>query len=227
MVEIYAIRIDEPIEDEIYSQILSCISEDKHERMEKLRFKEDAKRMLYGDLLARYLACTKLNIHNNRIIFTSNEFGKPFLQGYSEFNFNISHSGDWVVCAIDNSEVGVDIEQVKWIDINIAKRFFSETEYQNLLSQQQELRLEYFYDLWTLKESYIKYIGKGLTIPLNSFSICIKKQCIISHEGSLILNFSRIKLDRKYKLSICSKENLLDKRVKIIRINDIKEIILH
>ena len=179
---------------------------------------DDSKRTLYGDLLVRYLACNKLKIHNNELVFCYNEFGKPFLKNYSDFHFNISHSGVWVVCEISKKKVGIDIEQMKWIDLDIAKRFLSESEYKMLMSQPEYARTEYFYNLWTLKESYIKCVGKGLPIPLNHFSISFDDHLIsIVPTTSPAMYFSQIFLDNEYKLSVCSEVNNL--YCKIILIN--------
>ncbi len=66
-------------------------------------------------------------------------------------------------------------------------------EYETLLNQPDEMRLKYFYMIWTLKESYIKAEGKGLSIPLNSFSISITSNSIniIADDGNTKYNFSQ------------------------------------
>jgi len=222
MVEVYAIKINTPIEDEMLSYLISHTSYEKQERLSKLYFEEDVKRTLYGDLLVRHLACEKLNILNDEVIFEYNEFSKPFLRNNPNFKFNISHSGDFVVCAIGKEDIGIDIEQIKPIDLNIAKQFFSENEYQDLISKPDELRLKYFYDLWTLKESFIKCIGKGMAIPLNSFYVSITKNQITIRSNSLYqVHFRQFFLDENYKLSICSKDNCFVDDVKIENITNI------
>ena len=70
--------------------------------------------------------------------------------------------------------MGIDVEMIKPIDFKIAERFFSRDEYISLINQPEEIKLMYFYMIWTLKESYIKTEGKGLSIPLNSFIIRIE-----------------------------------------------------
>jgi len=228
MVDIYVIRIDEPIEDEAYNQLLLCVSKSKRERIKRFHFIEDAKRTLYGELIVRYLACNILKVPNNKIIINQNEFGKPFLYGYPNFYFNISHSGAWVVCAISKKAVGVDVEVIKPIDLSIAERFFSEIEKQNLLKLEDKSQVEFFYDLWTLKESYIKCRGKGLSIALNSFSIVINNQTVQIMPVSMPLVYlSRIILDNEYKLSVCSEDKIQSSKVKIINIKNIKENLLY
>lgn len=228
MVEVYAVRIDEPVEEDLYNGFLSCVSDEKREKINKFYFMDDSKRTLYGDLLLRYLACKKLKTQNNKLVFYSNEFGKPFLQNYHEFHFNISHSGIWTVCATSKKEIGVDIEQIKDIDLDVAKRFFAESEYEMLMSQPEEMQLDYFYSLWTLKESYIKCIGKGLSIPLNQFKVNLNKNPItISPTCVPPIYLFNIPWDGDYKLSICSEENTQHLKASLIKINNIKEILLY
>lgn len=232
MVEIYTIKIDELIKKETYNQLLSCVSEEKRERIKRFHFIEDAKRTLYGELLVRYLACSKLDATNKGLKIYQNEFGKPFLYGYPNFHFNISHSGVWVVCAISEKIVGVDVELMKPIDFDIAERFFSDIEYQNLSNQRKEIQLEYFYDLWTLKESYIKCMGKGLSIALNSFHLVIDDQTqtvnVIPNQTPPVF-LSRTTIDNRYKLSICSEDEVRTSFLTVnkIDINNIKEKILY
>ncbi len=80
---------------------------------------------MIGELLVRTLTNKKLKIGNERIVWGKNHYGKPYLNGYPNYYFNISHSGEFVVCAISNNPVGIDIEQIKQIEYEeIAKSFF-------------------------------------------------------------------------------------------------------
>ncbi len=225
MIEVYAIRIDEPVDDKLYNQFLSCVSGEKYKRIKKFHFIEDAKRTLYGDLMVRYLACIRLKMPNSELLFGYNEFGKPYLCNNHDFHFNISHSGNWVICAISEKKVGADIEQIKPINFNIAKHFFSEIEYEDLMMQQEKMQLNYFYDIWTLKESYIKCIGKGLSIPLDLFSLTITKGGIVIKPNPYpYLYFQQIPLEKGYKLSVCSEENRFSNIVQVKSINIFQKV---
>jgi len=224
MVEVYAIRIDDFIDDNTINQLLSYIPKEKREQVKRFHFIEDVKRTLYGDLMVRYLACDKLKLSNSQIIFCKNEFGKPFLKDHADFYFNISHSGDWVVCAIGKREVGIDIEQIKPVDISIAKRFFTEIEYKDLMRIPERFRVERFYNFWTMKESYIKYKGEGLSIPLNSFHVPLESGGL---DNLPYLYFSQPLLDTGYKLSIYSEDGPVSEKIIIMDINLIKEKLIH
>ena len=174
MVSIYGININNDIDECTLKKLMNFTSSEKITKIKKYRFLKDSKRTLLGDILARYIICNKQNIPNSQLEFKCNEYGKPELINPSGYYYNISHSGKWVVCAFDNHPIGIDVEVIKPIEMKIAKRFFTESEYNDLMNIDEDDRLKYFYKLWTLKESYIKADGKGLTIPLDSFSFSIE-----------------------------------------------------
>lgn len=119
-----------------------------------------------------------MGIKNRDLAFGINEYGKPILNEPEGTYFSISHSGSWVVCAVNDAAVGIDVETIKPIDFKIAERYFTKDEYASFVKQPEKTKLQYFYMLWTLKESYVKTEGKGLIIPLNSFSINIENDGI-------------------------------------------------
>lgn len=174
MLNTYILKIDRNIEKDDFDRLLSYVSEEKKERISRFHRFEDAQRTLLGDVLARYAICKRLGIRNRDLGFGTNEYGKPILLEPHGIHFNISHSENWGVCAVDDTAVGIDVEMIKPIDFKIAERFFSRDEYISLINQPEEIKLMYFYMIWTLKESYIKTEGKGLSIPLNSFIIRIE-----------------------------------------------------
>lgn len=98
-----------------------------------------------------------------------NLYGKPELKEDQNLKFNLSHSGNYIVCAVGDAQVGIDVENSKKDNFDIAEKWFAEKEYQ-WLSETKD-RQEGFNRLWTLKESYIKMRGMGLSIPLDSFCI--------------------------------------------------------
>ena len=221
MVEIYAVNIHKPISNDKYREYLHIISEDRQLKLNNYRFHDDIKRSLFGDLMARYLANIKLGLKSADILFCSNEFGKPYIRHYPEFNFNISHSGKWVVCALSRLPVGIDIEHMKESNLSIAKRYFTNEEYKIIINSCEETRKEMFYRLWTLKESYIKLIGKGLSVPLNSFSFYKEGEFFKLVQNKYKFN-SKIMDD--YILSIAYQETLINMNIIEIDINSFSNL---
>lgn len=205
MCDVYAIELKSPIQDSLFHQFLQFVGKEKEERVLKFRRREDAERTLIGDVFIRTVICNQFHLENRDLKFEVNDYGKPFVQNIPDFHYNISHSGKWIACAVDISPLGIDVETIRPIDFSIAERFFSKTEYKDLMEKQEEERLEYFYDLWTLKESYIKARGKGLSLPLDSFSIRKNKTGItIIKENDDPCYFMQYPVDPGYKFSVCA-----------------------
>lgn len=115
--------------------------------------------------------------------YSLGENGKPYLEDGR--CFSLAHSGRFAVCAVADSDIGVDIELPRENSLRLAKRFFTESEYARIAASNAPDEL--FCECWTLKESYIKATGKGLGTPLNSFEAAEKigeyRTAHFTHEG--------------------------------------------
>jgi 4'-phosphopantetheinyl transferase len=220
--EIVALRIEEA--DQILCDKLSpYLSQDRRKKLEKFKFLEDRLRSLFSELLVRTYAIEKWGMANDEIHFNRNMFGKPAISGFPQYQFNISHSGHWVVAVFDNLPVGIDIEEIAQIDLSVSDFCFSQVEKTQLSEQPNESKLSYFFRLWTLKESYIKAVGKGLSTPLQSFSFTINGeqigfQSMIDNENWC---FHRYVLDVGYELSVCGLDSTFPKQIHIKSTNDL------
>ncbi len=122
-------------------------------REELPRREEDALRTLCGRALVRH-ALKEWGVQNSPIV--RGEHGKPVLKS-GEAHFNLSHAKDMVVCAVSAFPVGVDVEPVLPRGFGrIANRAFFEEE------RARAQTLDGFYEIWTKKESALKYLGVGL-----------------------------------------------------------------
>lgn len=204
-------------------KMIKYISEEKKKKINGFYKIEDKVRGIYSELLIRKMIMEELNIENKEIFFKTNKYGKPYLKGFKDIFFNISHSGQYVVCCLDSNPVGIDIEKISSIDFEgIAKEFFTFKEQEYILKENKlEERINRFYEIWTFKESFIKCIGTGLYVPLNSFSICFdeeNKPVVDINKYSL----KRIEVDKNYKMSICSPNNNLSYNIKYISSKELK-----
>ncbi|MDR1873701.1 MAG: 4'-phosphopantetheinyl transferase superfamily protein [Synergistaceae bacterium] len=107
------------------------------------------------------------------------KYGKPSVEGGP--HFNLSHSGDYVLLAVDDVPVGIDIE--RWTERNcaaLAAVSFHEDEFTEdgraFPAGPAGLAIEpwLFFDRWTLKESYVKMRGTGLSTDMKSFRVVIE-----------------------------------------------------
>ncbi|MCI0470756.1 MAG: 4'-phosphopantetheinyl transferase superfamily protein [Candidatus Aminicenantes bacterium] len=211
MVEVYAVKLSENVAGETVERLLPFVAPDKQARIRRFYKWMDSLRSLFADLLIRHIIIHKTNLKNADITFSTNAYGKPSLNFPGDLHFNLSHSGDWVVCAVDAAPVGIDVEQISPVDLDISKNYFSPDEHADLMSKDD--KIAYFFTLWTLKESYIKIVGKGLSMPLNSFSIRFieNNEIRIAAEKKVLQDifFCRYDIDSKYKMAACaSNKNL-------------------
>ena len=140
----------------------------------------------------RCLLAAYLGGRPTEVSFCYNEQGKPRLADpAARLRFNLSHSGAQAACAFAlDCDLGVDIEQIRRVaDIfDIARRFFSADECADLESTAIEEREGAFFNCWTRKEAYIKAVGGGLSIPLDSFCVSLipgqAARLISNREGS-------------------------------------------
>ena len=95
------------------------------------------------------------------------EHGKPCFRIHPEIRFNISHSGDLVICAVSDFEIGIDIQEKSRMNTDrIAKKVMSSAEHKKYLESSE--RQDFFYRVWVMKESYVKWTGDGITRELHS-----------------------------------------------------------
>lgn len=99
--------------------------------------------------------------------YTYGENGKPYFKNYP-WHFNLSHSGEYILCVMSEHEVGVDIQQERPLkDDRIARRFFSEEENRALAAcETKQERQKLFYRMWAFKEAYGKLTGQGIAAVL-------------------------------------------------------------
>lgn len=188
-----------------YMHYLKFLSKEKKERLSRFNRKEDFLRSLVSDLLTRIMLVEKFNLSNMDIRISSNSYGKPYLDGHS-VEFNVSHSGEWVAAVVSRFPVGIDVEEIQPINVDIARSFFAEKEYAEIVAKAEDEKLTYFFDLWTLKESYIKACGQGLSVPLNLFSFSLENEKIIfeNNHSQEHYYFRQYQMHNQYKLAVCS-----------------------
>lgn len=222
--EIYAVSILQlPREEEIV-KLVNVLSPKNQERLQNYKNYKSVCESVIGELLVRYYLKIKYGLNDEQITFSYNAYGKPFINNLKNFFFSISHSGQWVVCAFDYSQIGIDIEEIVDIDFSIADKFFAKREIDALNFLEGEDKRDKFFEIWTLKESYIKAIGKGMSIPLNSFSV-------VSNNHYKIINIHETErrepliklytLDPKYKLAVTAYSSKPSKGLSIVSLYEL------
>ena len=174
---------DISVED--YEKYFSLMSDEKKKRLNRFRFENDRKRSVAGEMLARQMISEYCSANEGDIVFLPDKFGKPYAKGL-KVHFSISHSNDMALCAVGPSPVGADIEKIREIKDSVIERVCTEHEIEYVNKQEitHEERMRRFFEVWTFKEAYFKYLGTGLSDfkSLDLFS-CEKEVESVTKDG--------------------------------------------
>jgi len=180
----------------------NLVSKNRQEKINFYRFEKDKKLSAGAYLLLKKLLVNE-NITNPT--FKTERYGKTYISNFENIYFNLSHSGKMVLCAISDMEVGVDIEyNDPEIDLDIAKHYFYNSEYENIMNSKHPT--DEFFKYWVLKESYMKYTGLGMNLNLNSFEIIIGDEIKLKNDNKN-LKFNLFNISN-YKIGIASHYNV-------------------
>lgn len=136
---------------------------EKRARVDRLRRPDDQTRSICADHLARELLLCA-GARPEQLIFTRTPRGKPLCPA-SGLHFSLSHSGFFVACAVAESEVGLDIEMLRPVRQELARRVCTEAELAWLFPE-GTFDSARFLSLWTAKEAYLKFTGEGIGTDL-------------------------------------------------------------
>ena len=196
----YAADIRGLSDPDVYAYYYALLPEERLERLRKLRRPEDRLRgtaawglllfaldKWYGERRAAGTGTDKAEAdlcggtdngpYFCRSDFALTEHGKPYLALPSAPHFTLSHSGNYVMCAVSDIPAGCDTERIPGPDrlqalMRVAAKYYTEKEQAALAACPDDVsRALLFCRLWTLKESYVKCTGKGLLLPFASFDV--------------------------------------------------------
>ena len=206
----YSVKLNGEYDDIIESGKKKMTGE-QFSRILKYRFDKDRAMNTVSFFFKKHLIENVLGVCNYNLLKT--DYGKPYLMNYPNLKFNISHAGDWIVGVVSENDIGIDVEHIKKMDdlLSIAERFFAKDEYCYIKSiSDKRKQLDTFFLIWTKKESLIKAVGEGLSIPLDSFNVISGSGApaeVIEYYGSRYYIDEIQKFSENYKLSVCQKSS--------------------
>lgn len=186
-------RVDAAYLEKNYDSVINMLHPARREKVAKLKNKKAAYVSMTAGLLLQEVVEREFGLKPEDILIGRGENGKPYLKEYPEYQYNISHSGDMVMMAYSRQELGVDIEELRVKDTKVAKRCFGPDEYLYVLNGSNDRdgsasagygedkkaeRSRRFFEIWTLKEAYLKLTGKGISVPLSFFEVDVENKCV-------------------------------------------------
>jgi len=165
------------LSEKTFSDGCEILSAQEKDTLSRFRRETDKNTFLASHVFLRKVLSGYLNVDAKQITYEKNKYGKPFLTkdlfAKTSLMFNLSHCNGMAVVAISKgADVGVDVERmVRSVSpLEISDRFFSKAESVALKELAETKQLKRFFSYWTLKESYIKARGFGLSLPLDKFT---------------------------------------------------------
>lgn len=176
--EVHVWRIGLECEGVGAAALEAALSADERAKAERFYFPGLKKRWTITRGALRYILAIYTRSDPRSLEFCVGSYGKPTLARRAcDVSFNLSHTNNIVLLAVTkSSRVGVDAEEVcSGIEVEeISRRFFSPEEADEILTLSPEARLLAFFATWTRKEAFVKALGRGLSVPLNSFRVTVR-----------------------------------------------------
>jgi 4'-phosphopantetheinyl transferase len=169
------------------------LSDQRAKKVDKYRYFKDRKLSALAYILLRYALIEEKGI-DEKVEFEIGPYGKPFIKGMPELQFNLSHSAEGIVCGLANSPVGVDIADIDASNLDCMKSAMHPYEQHAIKNSNDKART--FARFWSMKESFFKYIGTGIDGSIKSldfsdydenlFDYRLAKMQVVDSEKSVI-----------------------------------------
>lgn len=201
--KLYRININDLDDPQQNKGLLESVGVKRREKILRYYKSEDRKRSLGAGIIIEQIL-KENGLSEDHLKYSEN--GKPVADNLF---FNVSHAGDYVVGVSSDCDVGCDIEKIIDAPIEIAEHYFNQSEIEYIKSESDKNKA--FFTLWTLKESYMKMTGMGMSLPLDSFEIIkMGKEFVLGRSQEKHGFFKTIEFD-EHIFSVCSeKENIED-----------------
>jgi len=210
MLSLFYTDLNSTVKDEL---LLDCLPLTMQREIVRFKSHKAMRAALWGKILLlaglNYCGCPPTVINS----YGRSKNGRPFLKGIP-FDFNISHSGDLVVVVFSNDKVGVDVEQIQFLDINDFDLVFNGTERKSINNNLSKL-----FKLWTIKEAVMKADGRGFGLHPSKIEVQGAKVSV-KNSGD-VWYYHHISLDPRYVLTVAADKPWIKDDLKITFIQNI------
>lgn len=220
MVSVFCIDINS-IDSQKYEVIRALVSEERRYKADRYINLNDSIRSVCSELLMNYCFYDRFGKKNSFNV-SYGMYGKPYIKDEPNFYYNSSHSGDWVVGAYSDKNIGIDVEKIQSNGLCVMQGVCSDDEMAWICGEDIE-KDRRFIQVWTIKESYVKYLGMGLHKDMKSFSVDLSKGRIIERINDGVteeIPFHSIYLDKEHYMTVCTESEITT----VLRV-DISDII--
>ncbi len=203
-IRLYICDVSSFTDNGLFEKLYSALNESEKEKVDRIRPQKEKMLSLGARSLLRH-ALKEQGLDPDAVSILTGEHGKPYVKD-NPFFFSISHSGDKVIVAVSDKEIGCDIELVSDYNPKISERFFTPEE--NSFIDSRADKSAAFYRVWTLKESFMKATGLGFSLSLSDFSVNIDGEniSVLQNIDGNSYSFREINCFDGYACSLCIKE---------------------
>ena len=188
-------------EDE-YEKIFTKVSDERKARSNFFLFQSDSQLSIAGGYLFEQ-GMKELGYESYGVAYGIS--GKPYLCEPEGLYFSTSHSGTIAACAFFDEEIGLDIQQVREVSEKMIRKACTDKEYEHLMAMDEEARKDAFCRMWTIKESYVKYTGTGMSVMPLELEVDMGEHMTISHDGNIMdVVFEEYEIPG-YHMTLCRK----------------------
>ncbi len=183
-----------------FNEAYALVGEERKKKIDSLLFDEDKRLSLGAGVL--FEECLKsFGIGDGSLVYGKHK--KPYLASHNNLFFSLSHSGVYSACAFYDKEIGIDIQKVKDVTDAVIKKVATNKEYALLSNLDEKVIAEEFTRLWTVKESYLKFLGTGLSVSPQKIEVTFSDGITLFCDGTLAdVVFEEHSKDG-YKITVC------------------------
>lgn len=206
ILRIYTLYLDKPLDENVRQRLFPLLNEERKEAISGKRNIMAADESLIGEVLAKYAVSKETRPPLKDINIKHTDKGMPYIEGFPLF-LSITHSHGLIAVAVSSSAVGLDAEKIRDFSEGVARRMFTDRELDYIYNSADKNKR--FFHIWTLKESYVKAIGTGISFPMKNLEFIIEDNKI-SFNLDNHSEFEIIESIDGYILSVCRKLNERD-----------------
>lgn len=210
MIYTYYIDVTQFDNETLFQDKLKLLSPYRQQKIALLKHAKDRNRSL-GAGIALDHALETYGLKEKSVEYEFGEWGKPSLKYQPNIYFSLSHSGDYAICSIGDKAIGNDIELIKHGRLKVADRFFAKEELDWMYAESDEEEItQRMFRIWTMKESFLKATGKGISLPLGDFAVIVdedKDKIRVKHSYNTKFYHMKEYADIDgYRVAVCCEE---------------------